>query len=213
MINPSSLDLATLPSLLLSERAKLPETPGVCFAINSLGQIQYIGRSINIRNRWLSHHRKPDLKIIDNIRIAWIEIEELTLLGKIEQELIDYFVPRLNGLRNRADHRKSETDDALKAETVTRTPQTFIPLEYVAHLAWNKILGERLELLRGEVSRRELAERLKRRGIISCSHQKIRQIELGEWKTVHIDFLIAVCEELGHSLDKLTPVLTISPRV
>jgi hypothetical protein len=28
-----------------------------------------------------------------------------------------------------------------------------------------------------------------------------------------IDFVIAVCEELGHSLDKLTPVLTISPRL
>jgi hypothetical protein len=211
MITPESIDFSVLPSLCLTRRSELPEVPAIYFAIDSLDQIQYIGRSVNIRSRWLNHHRKSDLEIVGNIRIAWIELEELTLLGKIEQELIDYFVPRLNGLRNRADHKKDKTDAELRTETTTTTPQNFIPVEYVAHLAWNKILGERLELLRGEVSRRELAERLKRRGIISCSHQKIRQIELGEWKTVHIDFVVAVCEELGHSLDKLTPVLTISP--
>ena len=38
MITPSSLDLATLPSLCLSRRSELPETPAIYFAIDSLDQ-------------------------------------------------------------------------------------------------------------------------------------------------------------------------------
>jgi len=35
IIDPNSIDLATLPSLCLSRRAELPEAPAVYFAINS----------------------------------------------------------------------------------------------------------------------------------------------------------------------------------
>lgn len=36
MINPSSLDLAALPSVCLSRRSELPEAPAIYFVIDSL---------------------------------------------------------------------------------------------------------------------------------------------------------------------------------
>lgn len=44
MIEPESINLLALPSLSLSRRGELPETSAIYFAIDSLDQIQYIGR-------------------------------------------------------------------------------------------------------------------------------------------------------------------------
>lgn len=75
MINPSSLDLTALPSMCLSRRSELPEAPAIYFAIDSLDQIQYIGRSRNLRQRWLSHHRQFQLQAIEGVRIAWLQCD------------------------------------------------------------------------------------------------------------------------------------------
>jgi len=39
IIDPNSIDLATLPSLCLSRRSELPRTSAIYFVINSLDQI------------------------------------------------------------------------------------------------------------------------------------------------------------------------------
>jgi excinuclease UvrABC nuclease subunit len=100
MINPSSLDLTALPSMCLSRRSELPEAPAIYFAIDSLAQIQYIGRSRNLKKRWHSHHRQFQLDVIKNVRIAWLQCDDVSLLGDIEAALIEWFSPPLNGLRN-----------------------------------------------------------------------------------------------------------------
>lgn len=100
MIDPSSLDLSELPSLPMCRKTELPKVSAVYFAIDSFGQVQYIGRSNNIRNRWLkAHHRQSALDGIGDINIAWVEVSDSSLLSHIEQALIDYFDPPLNGLR------------------------------------------------------------------------------------------------------------------
>ena len=96
MINPSEIDVAVLPSLPLSERSSLPSTPGIYFAIDSLGQIQYIGKSVNIRQRWIGHHQLEGLDIIGGIKISWLVVEDPKLLYHIETALINYFRPPLN---------------------------------------------------------------------------------------------------------------------
>lgn len=103
MILPESINLSALPSLPLANRKQLPPILGIYFAIDSLGVVQYIGQSVNIRNRWLRHHRQSQLEAAGNIRIAWAEVSESSLLNQIEQALIDYFDPPLNGLRNKID--------------------------------------------------------------------------------------------------------------
>jgi len=71
----------------------LPTIPGIYFAIDSQGVVQYIGRSNNIRQRWSQHHRNRQLKQIGGVKIAWIEVSDETLLPAIEEALIDWFDP------------------------------------------------------------------------------------------------------------------------
>jgi len=97
MIEPSSIDFSVLPSLCLTRRSELPETPAIYFAIDSLDQIQYIGRSRNLKQRWHSHHRQFELQAINGIRIAWLQCDDVSLLGEIEAALIEWFEPLLNG--------------------------------------------------------------------------------------------------------------------
>jgi DNA-binding Xre family transcriptional regulator len=97
-IAPQDINLCALPSVLLADRKQLPQTAGIYFAIDGDGVVQYIGQSTNLRQRWLNHHRKSALDGISNVQIAWIEVSEPSLLREIEEALIEYFNPPLNGL-------------------------------------------------------------------------------------------------------------------
>jgi integrase len=97
------LDLESLPSLPLAKRGELPELSGVYLAIGGLGEVQYIGQAVNIRDRWVCHHRRIELEFSGlNVCIAWILVE-LPLLRHVEQALINYFKPPLNGLKNQME--------------------------------------------------------------------------------------------------------------
>lgn len=99
VITPESLNLSALPSVPLINRKQLPPILGIYFAIDSLGVVQYIGQSINIRNRWVNHHRQSELKVVGNVSIAYLEVSEPSLLSEIEWALIEYFNPPLNRLK------------------------------------------------------------------------------------------------------------------
>lgn len=99
MIKPESIDLSTLPYVALSERNALPSTSGIYFAIDSEGTVQYIGLSKNIQHRWLQHHRYNELQSINGIRIAYLAVDDETLLLNIERALIAWFNPVLNRKR------------------------------------------------------------------------------------------------------------------
>jgi excinuclease UvrABC nuclease subunit len=96
MFNPSAIELKSLPAIALEEKAKLPPHPGIYFAIDSLGTVQYIGLAINVRNRWNNHHRFNQLKLIGGVRIAYLYVDAPELLPEIETALIQHFQPLLN---------------------------------------------------------------------------------------------------------------------
>jgi transcriptional regulator with XRE-family HTH domain len=83
-----------------------------------------------------------------------------------------------------------------------------IPLESVSRLTWNKPLGEKLKYLRGKVSRRELADKLKQSGY-ECSHQYLQKLELGDAETVSLDLLKRICEILEIPLGQVIPVVKL----
>lgn len=95
MINPDSLDLSELPAVSLTCRSSLPSMPCIYFAIDSLGAVQYIGKTVNAQQRWTQHHRYKQLKEIGGVRIAYLLIES-DLLTKVESALIAWFKPPLN---------------------------------------------------------------------------------------------------------------------
>lgn len=52
MINPKDININALPFVEFSDRKSLPADLGIYFVIDSMGNVQYIGQSRNIRNRW-----------------------------------------------------------------------------------------------------------------------------------------------------------------
>lgn len=95
-----NIEINKLPSVDFEDRNQLPEVSGIYFAIDSNDNIQYIGRSININQRWKSHHRTQQLSSFNGVRIAYLEVSDTSLLDDIEQALINYFDPYLNGTGN-----------------------------------------------------------------------------------------------------------------
>lgn len=96
MINPEAIDLSALPCVALSDRKTLPLRSGIYFAIDGLNNVQYIGLSKNIQQRWLQHHRYSDLQAVDGVRIAYLAVDDVALLPAIETALIEWFQPPLN---------------------------------------------------------------------------------------------------------------------
>ncbi|MBW4455876.1 MAG: GIY-YIG nuclease family protein [Nostoc indistinguendum CM1-VF10] len=96
MINPQELDLQSLPWLPLEEKAAFPKRAAIYFAIDSQKNIQYIGRSVNVRERWDNHHKYHDLAAMTGIRIAYLLVDLPELLPAIEDVLILHFQPPLN---------------------------------------------------------------------------------------------------------------------
>lgn len=94
MIDLQKINPLSLPSVAVEDRKKLPEVPSIYFAIDGNNQIQYIGRSVNPRQRWASHHR---IGQVQECRIACMECDP-SLLNEVERALIEYFDPPLNGL-------------------------------------------------------------------------------------------------------------------
>lgn len=100
MINPESINLDSLPWLPLEEKAAFPKRPSIYFAIDSLGNVQYIGRAVNVKQRWVQHHKYSDLKSIGDIKIAYLFVDSHELLAEIETALIQWFRPPLNFVNN-----------------------------------------------------------------------------------------------------------------
>lgn len=118
MIDVATVDPFTLPFIPLEGHKFLPSTPGIYFAISqTTGEILYIGCSKNLQARLnTGHHRYYELKGIGNVRIAWMEVSEPSLMFSIEKALIEYFKPVLNrqsvnrGLTKSSKQRKGNVE-------------------------------------------------------------------------------------------------------
>jgi len=96
MINPSEVNLSELPWLPLEAKSAFPRQSSIYFAIDSLGTVQYIGRSVDPKIRWAGHHRYIELQEIGSIKISYLFVDSPELLPAIESALIDWFDPPLN---------------------------------------------------------------------------------------------------------------------
>lgn len=86
----------TLPSLALAERKYLPACAALYFVIES-ETVLYIGRSKNLANRWISHHKLDKLLLEESeVRIAWFAVECVESVAALEDFLIQYIKPALN---------------------------------------------------------------------------------------------------------------------
>lgn len=154
MISPETINLESLPSVELESKSKseLPEQSAIYFAIDSQGTIQYIGRSSNLKNRWINHHRFNQLKSLGGVRIAYL-FSDSDLLPKVEKALIDWFKPILNNSdspekRKRAqqpftptiaDHDFDELMDKLKSHWGIDNRSQLITLTLIDYVKTQKL--------------------------------------------------------------------------
>lgn len=96
MIEPSTINPLTLPSVPLEMRSHLPRTGAIYFVINAQDAIQYIGLSKNLWQRWTNHHTLTRLRKSQGVRLAWVDISDISLLESLESALIEWFNPPLN---------------------------------------------------------------------------------------------------------------------
>lgn len=160
MIDPKLINLSALPSVSLDNRKRLPQTAGIYMAIDAAETVQYIGRSNNLRKRWLQHHCQG--YIANGGQIAYLEVNDVSLLPEIEKALILWFDPPLNQqLRAKKVTVKvgKNFDINLEDRLKDNEDLLIVPPNLIASIYWNTSKGKRLEILRGKESMQSLANR------------------------------------------------------
>jgi len=90
-------DIANLPFVTLRGLKNLPYKSGLYFVTFKGCRILYIGKSINMRARWIQHDVKDRLiKSKVHVRIHYLEINDTSRLETAELILIKKFKPILN---------------------------------------------------------------------------------------------------------------------
>lgn len=96
----TNVELSKLLSVYLLEKDSLPSCAAIYFVSNSSGQVLYIGRTVNLVERWREHHRFNQLKRLnqkDHVRISWLTCpNDINTLSRLENELIALHKPVLN---------------------------------------------------------------------------------------------------------------------
>ena len=85
--------------MLLSQRREFPACSAVYLVVGEDQEVFYIGRTVNLRQRWKNHHKYSLFIAINRVRLAWLEISDLYLLPPIEEALIRHFKPPHNTAR------------------------------------------------------------------------------------------------------------------
>ena len=96
-----NFDLFELPYVDLAQLELLPTCSAIYFAIDSQNRVLYIGLSVNLIERWKTHHRLHQLKEIHKespVRIAWLVWTEEDL-STAEKYFINRYQPLLNGTK------------------------------------------------------------------------------------------------------------------
>lgn len=95
-IAPESINLSDLPSIPFESRSHLPKCAGIYIVLNEFSKVLYVERSINIRARWTSHHKRKELQALNGIKIAWFQVADVPFLPILESAFISRFNPELN---------------------------------------------------------------------------------------------------------------------
>ena len=96
-----NFDLFELPYVDLTQLELLPTCSAIYFAIDSQNRVLYVGLSVNLAERWKTHHRLCQLKEIhqeNSVRIAWL-VWTKEDLSTAEKYFINRYQPLLNGTK------------------------------------------------------------------------------------------------------------------
>ncbi len=132
---PTLKQIQALPSFLLSQREKLPSISAI-YCVLQGEKVLYIGQTKNLNQRWRSHHRYPELKIIPNARLVWLPCP-VEKLDELETHMIETLDPVLNGKKapsNKMADRLSVDIEGLR-EAIQEAGKGVVPLWHELSLA------------------------------------------------------------------------------
>lgn len=89
----------------LTEKRLLPTECGIYFVCDETGEILYVGKSVNIRQRWGSHHRLHKARGIESVIIKWKYVDKGNL-DKTERFYIETLLPSWNNRIDIADSKE-----------------------------------------------------------------------------------------------------------
>lgn len=100
MIDVKDIDPFSLPSVVLSDRDRLPQNSAIYFVLAE-DEVVYVGKACNLVVRWHKHHKLRQLESLEDVRIAWMICDDLSAEEqfRIEQECILRFRPCLDGMK------------------------------------------------------------------------------------------------------------------
>jgi tetrahydromethanopterin S-methyltransferase subunit G len=82
-----SMLLSSIPSLHITERAKLPPTSGIYFVYTPDHNLLYIGKADNLRTRWNSHHKyQYFIESSTECRIGYFTFDSIDSLSETIEE-------------------------------------------------------------------------------------------------------------------------------
>ena len=87
----------SIPSLHVTERAKLPSFPGIYFVYTPDHKILYVGKADNLRTRWNSHHRyQYFIETSMESRIGYFVLNSVDNLDEIVEEFTEEPMTTIN---------------------------------------------------------------------------------------------------------------------
>lgn len=135
-------------SLLLTQRAQLPNHPGIYVITDLAEQVWYVGKSANLNNRWRGkgHHRYPQLSRSNkkmSFQIYW-KLVPVEQLNEKEQDYINLFNPHLNKTKVKSYIRKKAqpTAELKRIFQVLNRKTTLFPTVRSVVLGYYKELDE-----------------------------------------------------------------------
>jgi hypothetical protein len=87
--------IGQLQSVELAGVSHLPEISAVYFAVERNGQVQYIGQTKNLKDRWSRHERYGQLAQKDRVKVFYLPCDYEVLLH-VERLMIYEYSPTLN---------------------------------------------------------------------------------------------------------------------
>ncbi|BDA71713.1 hypothetical protein CAL7716_058790 [Calothrix sp. PCC 7716] len=91
----TNIQIKDLPSVSIKLKKQLPIISAIYFVLSE-SEILYIGKSLNLNNRWKTHHRRFDFLRYENITIYWYQYTEIETLIELEAYLISKYSPKIN---------------------------------------------------------------------------------------------------------------------
>jgi predicted GIY-YIG superfamily endonuclease len=96
----NNFTISELPSIKLLQKSNLPNCAAIYFVSDSEGQVIYVGRTVNLVERWREHHRYNQLKRLNRktpITISWMTCSnDIKTLIELENKFIKLYKPPLN---------------------------------------------------------------------------------------------------------------------